>query len=74
MEKELITEIKKLTLTINKTNSFWRNFLRGAVYGFGVVVGAALLVAFLVAILNRIEGWAYIGNYAQRIAEILSQR
>lgn len=74
MDKELINEIKKLTLTINKTNGFWQTFLRGTIYGFGVVVGAALLVAIFVGILTEMEGWAYIGSYAHKIMEIIRQK
>lgn len=74
MEQELIKEMKRLTKAINRTNNLWWTFLRGALNGFGVFVGAALLVAVFVAILTRIEGWAYIGSYAHRIMEIIRQK
>lgn len=73
MDKELINEIKKLTRTINRTNGFWWTFFRGTIYGFGLIVGAAFLVALFVAILSKVEGWAYIGGYAHRITEIIRQ-
>ena len=74
MDDELKIEIKKLTRAIKKSNTLWWAFLHGAMSGFGVIVGAAILVALFVYILSKVEGWAYVGNYAHNVMEIIRQK
>ena len=74
MDHELANEMKKLTKAVNKSNNLWWTFFHGAVNGFGVIVGAALLAALFIAILSRVEGWAYIGTFAHNIMDIIRQK
>ncbi len=69
----LTKEIKALNITNKKIASFWWTVLRGIAYGFGVVLGTAILTAFSIFILIKIEGWAYIGRYAANILDIIRQ-
>lgn len=71
MDEDLDKELKKLTKAIKKSNNLWWSFLRGTTYGLGIIVGTAILFALLVYVLTRIEGWAYIGQYAHNIMEMI---
>ena len=62
---------KALVKSNRKVGSVWWSFLRGVMYGFGVFIGSALLVTAFLYILSKVEGWAFIGNYAHNILSIL---
>lgn len=49
----------------------WSSFLRGLFFGFGSFLGASLLVAALLALLQFAGGAPLIGQYIQEIADQL---
>jgi len=46
-QQRLITVLGELEDEVEKQNSFWHVFIRGALYGLGTVIGATILLAFL---------------------------
>jgi len=53
--------------------SLWLHFLRGIVYGLGILIAVAIVIPFLITILQKIE-WVpligdFIGDINQRIRE-----
>ena len=73
---ELTEEIKKLNTVINrlyKKQSFMRSFVNGVFMGLGSVVGATLVVAVIVYLLNQVNLIPVIGNWlSQIISEALT--
>ena len=49
----------------------WFQMVRGLAFGLGSVVGATLLVAFLVSFLGQMDFIPVIGDWAKQILEIL---
>ena len=60
---------------IQRQNSFVRvvlaQFVRGIAYGFGWVVGATILVSFVVYLLSTIDFIPVVGGWASEIADMI---
>lgn len=74
MEKnaELLSELKKLNKNIsrmNSTRSFAHSFLVGIVSGLGSVIGATIVVGFIVYLLRNINVVPLIGDWLSQIFE-----
>jgi uncharacterized protein (DUF2062 family) len=52
----------------------WSAFVRGVFMGLGSVIGATLVVALLLAILQLLGGTPLIGQYLKPIGDILNHR
>jgi hypothetical protein len=72
-EEALIKSMEKLVAATEKSNSLKQNFLRGALYGFGVFVGGAILVGGLVFLLSHvsIQSDSIFARFINRIVEIV---
>ncbi|EKE25213.1 MAG: hypothetical protein ACD_5C00250G0001 [uncultured bacterium] len=51
--RKLVFSIKELTNTNQKMISFGNNFLRGIFFGVGSAIGASVIAAIAIGILNR---------------------
>lgn len=82
-EKDLAREIRKLTKEVEKLKDLeflrvfkhpwkfmWFSFLKGAMVGFGSVLGASVLVGVFVYALAQISLVPYLGDF---VKEIVSQ-
>ena len=73
--ERLTQEVERLNTHrfVTLHNSLWRllgyNFLRGLAFGLGSVLGATLLVSFLVYWVAQIEFIPVIGEWAAQIVE-----
>lgn len=73
-EEELKSSIDRLTkiqAALLKNQNYWRSLLHGIVVGVGGTVGAAVAVALMLAILNRIAGIPGIGHWFDGLRLIL---
>lgn len=72
--KELIATLKKLNgqleymMDRNDTSRhLWLGFLRGIVYGLGILVAFAIVVPIILALLSTIDWIPFIGNIITEI-------
>ncbi len=75
-DKELITVIKKLNSHLiaiqdqhDTSRHLWLGFLRGIVYGLGILVAFAIVVPLILAILSTIDWIPVIGNIVSEIVQ-----
>jgi len=56
MEKEnkLSKNIEELTKQIESSNSSWRNFSRGVLFGIGSAIGASIIAAIIIGTVAKI--------------------
>lgn len=47
----------------------WYNFLRGIVYGLGILVAIAIVIPFVIAVLQRVEWIPILGDFLSEISE-----
>ena len=79
-EKELVSEIKKLTKEVKKLKNLeflrvfkhpwkfmWFSFLKGLMVGFGSILGASVLVGFFIYLLGQISLIPFIGDFVEEI-------
>ena len=79
-EKELVSEIKKLTKEVKKLKNLeflrvfkhpWKfmlfSFLKGLMVGFGSILGASVLVGFFIYLLGQISLIPFIGDFVEEI-------
>lgn len=52
-ESQLITELQKLAITIRKSNSLWRSFLKGVASALGGLIATALVTGVVITILSQ---------------------
>lgn len=71
VESALITDY--IDLLGNTRRQIKSAFIRGIFTGLGTVLGATLLVAFLVWALGQLGGVPFIGEYLQGTAETIQQ-
>ena len=76
-QKGLIRTMKSLDVHMQRLSShyephryLWMGFLRGIVYGLGILVSIALVLPFLLWILGMIDWIPYVGDI---IAEIVQR-
>jgi len=69
-DHEFLYLLKKLNETLRKSNSLWWSFWKGTFYGLGVFVGTAVFAVIVVYILSKIQGWAYVGDFAARVLDM----
>jgi hypothetical protein len=56
----------------NRFQVYWMNFVRGIFFGFGSVLGATVVVAFIIWVLGQFAGlFPPIGSYAQQIIDAM---
>lgn len=65
--QEAESETKRLTRTIQRSNSLSWNFYKGVFYGFGFFIGSAIVVALIIFILDFL---ATIPFFSQIIEQI----
>ncbi|MFA6531466.1 MAG: DUF5665 domain-containing protein [Patescibacteria group bacterium] len=70
-DDELKKAIERLAAQEKKLASLRWNFWRGAAYGFGFIVGSALLVALFVWALSLFDTAPIIGEYVAKIVDIV---
>jgi len=83
---DLRSEIADLKQELNRLNthrfvrihnSIWRlvafQFIRGLAFGLGSVIGATILVYFLVYSLSNIDFIPIVGEWAKQIADMITQ-
>jgi len=75
-EKELIRAIAKLDKHMKTLSDhyepgkyLWMGFLRGIVYGLGILVAISLVVPLIIAILSSIDWIPVIGDFVSNVAE-----
>ncbi|MDP7069366.1 MAG: DUF5665 domain-containing protein [Candidatus Peribacteraceae bacterium] len=51
----------------------WMGFIRGIVYGLGIVVAVALVLPFIIYLLSTIDWIPFIGDFVSEIAERMQQ-
>jgi hypothetical protein len=56
------------------TRLLWFNFLRGLAFGLGSVIGATVLVSFLVYLLREVNFIPIVGDWAAQILSIISEQ
>ncbi|WP_371038284.1 MULTISPECIES: DUF5665 domain-containing protein [unclassified Rhodosalinus] len=58
-------------------DSVWRvllfQFMRGLAFGFGTVIGASILVSFVVVALSQVEFVPIIGDWATQVIEEIEE-
>ena len=59
---------------LNTRRIAWVSFLSGIFSGLGTVIGATLVLAFLIFILSRLELVPYIGKFIAEIVKIVKQQ
>lgn len=75
IEKQIAQPQNKGVVTVyrSKGQLFLANFLGGLAWGLGSVLGATLIVALMLFLLNALGGLPLIGDYITDIAESISQ-
>lgn len=73
-DHEFLYLLKKLNDSLRKQNSFWWTFWRGAFNGLGLLFGTAVLAIVVIYVLTKIQGWAYVGDFAARVLELARQK
>lgn len=53
-EKQLSESVRGLTEQIRNSNSLWRNFLRGVLFGLGSAIGASVIAAVIIGSIIKI--------------------
>lgn len=75
-DSTLVEEVRRLNKTISKLDrhyGFVNTFFRGVLSGFGSVVGATIVVAFLAFMLRNISLVPLIGGWLAQIIDYASQ-
>ena len=81
-DEALVEEVRALRAEVRRLNeqryfrlesslasvAFW-NAVRGLAWGFGSVLGATILISFLIRMLGSIDFIPVLGDWAQRIIE-----
>ena len=56
----------------NRFQVYWMNFTRGVCFGFGSVLGATVVVAFIIWVLSQFAGlFPAVGSYIQQIIDAM---
>lgn len=57
----------------NRSQVYWMNFIRGVFFGFGSVLGATVVVAFIIWVLGQFTGLfpSFIGQYIQQVIDAM---
>lgn len=63
-----------LEMSLHPWSLIWRNFLAGVARGFGIAVGATLLVALALVILQALGGLPIVGHYLHNTANSLKSQ
>jgi hypothetical protein len=63
-----------LEMSVHPWSLIWRNFLGGIARGFGIAVGATLLVALVLVVLQSLGGLPVVGSYLHSIANSLKAK
>lgn len=69
-EQELSESIKQLNRTTKqlvRQQTLWYGFVHGIIVGIGSTVGVALVLAFILLILRRLEFVPVIGDFVEKI-------
>lgn len=73
-EKGLIKTMKSLDTHMEKLASYyephrylWMGFLRGIVYGLGILISIAIVMPLLLALLSTIDWVPFIGDIVQEV-------
>ena len=66
--RELDTHMKILSDHYDPGKYLWMGFLRGIVYGLGILVAISLVVPLIIALLGSIDWIPYIGDVIADIA------
>jgi len=66
-ELEILNQHRFLRLYNSIPKMLWFQFLRGIAFGLGSVLGATIIVSFLISLLSHIEFIPIIGEWAQEI-------
>ncbi len=71
IESALINDY--IDLLANTRKQVWGSFVRGVFMGLGTVIGATIVVAFVVWLLGQLGGLPWIGDYLQGASETIQQ-
>lgn len=56
----------------NRVQVYWVNFVRGIFFGLGSLIGATVVVAFIIWVLGQFAGFfPSIGNYIQQLIDAM---
>ena len=66
-ELETLNQHKFIKLQNSMPKMLWFQFLRGAAFGLGSVIGATLVVSFMISLLAQVEFIPIIGEWANEL-------
>lgn len=56
---------------VNKKRLYYENFLRGIFFSLGSIIGATVLIAFLLWVLSLFNGLPFLGRIATAVREAI---
>lgn len=73
VQKEQLEVLKDVRAKLTEIASppIWRSFLNGLILGFGTVIGATVLIAILIAVLQNFISIPVVGNWISQIIEVV---
>jgi hypothetical protein len=72
-EQQLYAEMRALRQEVRNSNSFWQKFIGGILAGFGTVIGATLVVAFLIYLLTQLASIEWLKPLVEEIVKIVDR-
>lgn len=77
--KKLNDLLERIEEQMEHENSLWRRFLKGAIYGFGFLLGTTILATLTLTIINNfIDATPFINSFfgitPETLNEIIDQR
>lgn len=71
---ERIEKLQPFAALRNRKQFFFYSFIHGLLIGFGSVLGASVLIAFFIFLLQQIQFAPLIGSFVQNILEHIGPR
>lgn len=57
-----------------KEEAFWRSFVKGVIGSVGAAIGATLIIAIIVLVLQKLSGVPIIGNVVHTVLSLIQQK
>jgi hypothetical protein len=76
MKETEIDVLKRIDNKLETLNNppLWRSFLQGLLTGFGTVVGATILIALMISLLQNFITIPVIGDFVREIIEVVENK
>ena len=71
---DALHELKTSVDSSNRANTFWPTLMRGVVGSLGAVLGATIVIAIVIFILQKLSGVPFVGQLFQLLLHTLQRK